>query len=58
MEAATTREPAARNPAGASRAWRVVALVAAAHVLVFLVAALLFSGIGLGNDALVTCGGG
>jgi hypothetical protein len=58
MEAATTLEPAAGHPAGASRVWRVVALVAAAHVLVFLVAALLFSGIGLGNDALATCGGG
>jgi hypothetical protein len=46
------------RPSGPSRIWRVVALVAAFHVLVGLIGFLFFSTMGLASDAVGSCGGG
>lgn len=50
--------PEAPVPADGSRVWRIVAMIVAFQVVIVLAGIFLFSGIGLANEGVGSCGGG
>jgi len=54
----TAPDAPADRSVGSNRTWRIVALVAAFHVLIGLIGLLFFSTMGLAGNGVATCGGG